>query len=516
MMQAAGSWGTNRAWIPMLLTVALYCVTAVTFACVAAIAIVHVDDRFDVGAASGAMMALAAAARAGVWYPPVFQHGFYGGTRYMPLPILIERVGAAAGGGYLTSAKLIVYAANVALYTLVYLAARRRGAPRPIAAVLVAAVLSSTAGATTSFAIRWDSLATALQLGALVLMSSARSRKSEFAGGLSALAIAVKFTALWGPAAIVTWLLLRRRWSELGRFCAALVLGVAALAAASEALSHGRMAQQIAEFAFAGSTSSSALEGVHRINQLVIRNESELPLMLALALLSLIVAAARRRLGLYELGLIYLIPILFVVMRDQGAYENHLIDLEVLGALVIAGAFRFELARRAALVRVVAITACLLLATGNALRYTLVPDARSAVSDAIHGRVDPRYATHPYPQLTSARSCTLFEDATIPVLSGRRPIVLDAFIVHRLQTKNRAALTHLIARIDAREFHALVLDDRLTDLGWFSTLDFGTALASAMERNYRLATASLGGYFVYLPRGDGSQRPCGQPLTTWG
>ena len=65
---------------------------------VAVLAIAHVDDRYGVTAASGALMGLTAAAHAGVWYPQTYAHGFYAGTRYMPLPNLVALVGRVVGG----------------------------------------------------------------------------------------------------------------------------------------------------------------------------------------------------------------------------------------------------------------------------------------------------------------------------------------------------------------------------------------------------------------------------------
>ena len=83
----------------------LLVVAVATFALVVLLAVVHANDRYDVGAASGSWMGLAAAARNGVWYPPVFANGFYGGTRYMPLPILLQAGASFAAANLLLSAR---------------------------------------------------------------------------------------------------------------------------------------------------------------------------------------------------------------------------------------------------------------------------------------------------------------------------------------------------------------------------------------------------------------------------
>jgi hypothetical protein len=444
-------------------------------------------------------MALAAAAHAGVWYPPTYANGFYGGTRYMPLPILLQAAGRSVGGEYLVSAKLLIYAVNVALYALVFIVVRRRGAPIPVALALVAAILSSSAAATTFFGIRWDSLAILLQLAAVtVVVETSTPRRSALAGFLCALAVLTKLSALWAPAAIVVWLLRsnpRRAPVFLSSLIASTSLGVAGF----ELLSHGRLVDQLRSFAFAGSTHSSRFEGLHRIYQLVLRNERSLPLFLLLAAIAVLFAVARRTAGPYELGLVFLIPILVVVMRDVGAYENHLIDLEVLAGVAVAGLWPRSVTSRSAAVGRLAISVCLVAAIGAAARYTLIPDARAAFRHELRGRPDPRYSVHPQPRVTAQGTCALFEDASIPVLSGQRPVVLDAFIVHRLQTQDAVALSKLERRIARREFKTIALTFPLTDAGWFATLDFGTALASAMRTHYKFA-GTESGFFLYQPR----------------
>ncbi len=496
---------------------ALLAVAALTILLVVLLAASHLDDRYGVGAAGGAFMGLAAAARAGVWYPAAFAHGFYGGTRYAPLPIALQALGASATGSILASAKALVLVTNVALYVVVWIILRRRGAPRALSAALIAAMLASSAGQTTTLGLRWDSLATLLQLTGLLLVAERTTpKRAALAGTAGAFALAAKLSALWGPAAVLVWLLVRDRRSAAW-FAAAYVGVLAALTGLFELLSDGRMVQQLHTFAFAGSESAAATNGIHRLYQLAIRNERLLPLVLALGVAGLVVAGLRRRFGPYELAFCFLVPILIVVMRDYGAYENHLLDLEVLAGIQVAGLWtNVGGARRQQVLRLV-IAACVVLATLNALRYTAIPDARRAASHELRGRADPRYAKRPLPAETAAGTCTLFEDATLPILAGQRPVVLDAFILHRLQRADRPALDDLVQRIDRRRFGTIVLDFPLTDAGWFATLDFGTALADAMRANYRLASETPDG-FLYRPiRPSRRLAPCRKAsLAHWG
>jgi hypothetical protein len=453
-------------------------------------------------------MGLTAAAHAGTWYPPLYAHGFYGGTRYMPLPVLLELAGRGVSGEYLVSAKVLILAVNVALYVLLFRAARRQGAPPLPALAIVATVLVSSAATSTALGFRWDALATLLQLGALGLVVERPARgRMLLAGVLCGLAVATKVTALWGPAAIALWWARRapRRVLELAAAFAATAVIVVAVVAA---LSDGRLLRQLRDFTFAGSGHSSFSEGLHRFYQLGLRDQRALPLFVAVAAAALVVAAAARRFGPYELALVLAVPIVVVVMRDFGAYENHLLDFEVLCGVAVAGLWRRGAPASRRRPAQAVILACLLAATVAAARHTLIPDARAAAAHEWRGRADPRYALHPVPGLVAQGTCALFEDASFPILSGQQPVVLDAFITHRLQTEDRPALLALQRRIERGAFSSIALTVPLTNVGWFQTIDFGTALADAMRAHYRLERTLPGpGLSVYVPR----QRPGAPP-----
>src|SRR5262245_14405971 len=80
---AGASISTSRAASAVLLAAA-----AVVGVCVLLLGVAHVDDRFGVDHVSGSWLGLAAAVRDGVLYPPLHDDGFYGGTRWMPLPFV--------------------------------------------------------------------------------------------------------------------------------------------------------------------------------------------------------------------------------------------------------------------------------------------------------------------------------------------------------------------------------------------------------------------------------------------
>jgi len=50
----------------------------------------NLSDRAFITYQAGSRMGLALYAREGILYPPFLREGFYGGTRMMPIPILLH------------------------------------------------------------------------------------------------------------------------------------------------------------------------------------------------------------------------------------------------------------------------------------------------------------------------------------------------------------------------------------------------------------------------------------------
>lgn len=502
----AGTPARPRRAVRLATYAAVLALALAVLLAVGLLAAVHVDDRYGVGAASGVWMGLSAALRDGVLYPAIYSDGFYGGTRYMPLPVVLEAGAATVSSELLVSAKLLIYAVAVGLYALLYIVARRRGAPLPIAVGLVAAVLATAAGSMTTLGIRWDALATLFQLAAVatVVGHEKSNRRAAVSGLLCALALAAKISAVWAPITLVIWLASVARRS-LRSFLASFIGSCVGLLVIFEGLSSGRLSENLSLFAFGGSDSAPALEGAERLYQFALRDQREGAILILLAGLGVVIAALTRRIGPYEIGLAASIAVLLVVMRDGGAYENHLLDLLVLASVVVAGMWVALPAGRARMLVQALVVGSILVGTLLAVRYTLVPDLRAAASHELRGKPDSRFAVDALGGSLTSNGCDLFEDASIPLLAGQRPVVLDAFMLHRLQTRRQAVLSLLDKRVEQRSFDRIVLTRPLTDVGWFAVLDFGSQLAGTMRDNYTLAEHLDGrGLWIYVPKGRSS------------
>ena len=86
------------------LNLALWIVAAAILSGWVALAALHINDDYRVTHTQGVWLAVAEAARAGHLYPPIFDGEHYAGTRYMPLPILLNALASGVVGDPLIAA----------------------------------------------------------------------------------------------------------------------------------------------------------------------------------------------------------------------------------------------------------------------------------------------------------------------------------------------------------------------------------------------------------------------------
>ena len=169
--------GRDAAW---WLSAACVVGSVLAVAAVALVVAVHVDDRYAVDHASGARIALARHAAHGVLYPPLVAADSVGGTRFMPLPVLLHAGLSRLTGEYLVSGKLLALAAMLAVGLVMFLVLRRRGCPLPLSAGLVGVVLTTQTGLLAVTGLRGDSLPLLLQL--LAVAAAADRARGERPG----------------------------------------------------------------------------------------------------------------------------------------------------------------------------------------------------------------------------------------------------------------------------------------------------------------------------------------------
>jgi hypothetical protein len=487
----------DAKWLSVL-CVALSTVAA---AAVALVVAVHLNDRYAVDHASGARIALARYADQGVLYPPLVGNESFGGTRFMPLPVLLHVVMSRVTHEYLVSGKLLAAATIFAVGVVMFTVLRRSNCPVPIAVGLIAVGVTTQTGLLAATGLRADSLPLLLQVLAVFVASSSSSRRSTWvAAALAALAVTAKLHGLWAPLAIVVWL-----WSSDRRrmrdFIAAYIGSTVVLLGALTIVTEGRFLENVFGLSAAGVTAPGLLlSSPYRLLHLLMAEAPGTWFLLPFALLVVGIAARRRSVGPWELSLVAALLILLVVLSDIGTGGNQLLDVTVLSAIVVGRAIGGALAGLGSTIlwrKACSATLVWVLITGIAV--TLTP----AVQDAVWTiRDSSRYSAEPLAGIANETTALLSEDPYVPVSLRQDPVVLDPFMLPRVGNHHPGALHALVRRIDTKDFDLVVLVERLDNSDWWTNYHFGPEVIAAIERSYTLSER-IQGYDIYRASKEG-------------
>jgi hypothetical protein len=465
---------------------------------------VHVHDTYAVDHVAGAWMALAQYVDHGVLYPRLFDGSAFGGTRYMPFQFVTTAGVARITGEYLVAGKLVTYASALFLLFVLFVLCRRLSRSTLLALGLTGALLSTRAVVGDASTIQGDVLPVALQLSALYLATGPRGEPSDrstvTAAALCALAFFCKLTAVWAPIAIAFWLVRRSR-RRLAIFTASFLGFVVLLFAIFEVASDGRMLDNLTALTLGGER-LGPVQSMTKFVTLGQQSATALWILAPFSVAAFAMGVARRRLDPFLLSLPVAVAILFAALRDIGADANHFIDVEALTAVVIADGIGMVGTAARRLVLPLALTAVL---WAMATSYAVGPrhDTATAVRIAIGHERGP--GARPLPTTVTAADRILSEDPYVDVSRGRRPVVLDPFMLLRIEEKHPRWQAELIRRIDRRAFTKVVTEYPLDSSRWWRFHHFGAPVVAAILRSYRLVpvndgASSFGTYLVYEPR----------------
>jgi hypothetical protein len=462
----------------------------------------HLQDRYGVLHVQGAWMNLAKYANEGIVYPPLFDGEQYGGTRWMPLPILLNAAAARITGEYLVSGKLVGLVLTAGLLVLVFFTLRRLETPRALSGALAGSIMATDPGRIAGTTLGGDVLPVMLQVGALVVASSGRKKHSLLvAGALAGLALASKTTGVWAALALFTWLGLDRRWRDLALFGGAFVATTVLVLGAVELISGGRFSDNLIVLTFAGV--GGGVGPVRAPNQILYQLANfglAAWVLVPFAVVGALTAQRPRRISVYHIALGWAFLLLLVAYTDVGTGFNQLLDVVVLTVLAVGHlASRLDASGlRSSLATVLPLVVIWGVATGIVL--TLVPDVRATVEGSSLG-----YPMHPLADRVAPSDEILSEDPYIPLSLGRKPVVLDPFMLRRLDGVDPEAVDQLIERIEHQEFAYLSMIEPLTPADtdtvsrdWWDQFHFGLRVVEAMRRAYVLEGV-VDRYYVYRP-----------------
>lgn len=446
---------------------------------------------------AGTWLALARSAGDGTLYPPLFDGEHFGGTRFMPVPIVLHGGLGALLGDELVAGKLLAAVLFACLLALVVVVLRRERCPWPLALVLAGTLLVTGTGLVAGTGIRHDTLPVLLQLGALALVAGSTGRRALLAAGaLCALALAAKLSAVWAPLAIAVWLGVRDR-GRLASFGAAFLGSATLLLAAFEVLSRGRLGDNVVGLGSAGSRGFESLAWeLDRLRFVLADGLGPARLLVAAALVVVGVAVWRRRPTLYDLALAWSAAVLAVVLADRGAFTNQLLDVQVLAIVVVgAAAARLPALHGTA----VAVGVLAIGIAGYVDRVEPLAAARALVDRDTSSLPEAARRLRPGERVLS-------EDPFVPVSLGQRPVVLDPFMLWSLAREHPTWRDDLVRRIEAQEFDAVVLffspEERTESESvafWYRAQHLGPELVDAIERRYR-PTEQAGDRWILRPR----------------
>jgi hypothetical protein len=488
----------RRPTIARLLSIALVASSLAIFAIWGWLAVTHVDDRYRIDHVSGVHMALAWDANHGVLYRPLYDGARYGGTRYMPLPIVVDAFAERVSGSYLMSGKLLSYGYFVGLLILTFALLVKSDSGWPLALALAAVLPATEVGLAASMNARSDALPVLLQIGAIgLILHRPRSTPTVVGGILAAAAFVTKTTAVWGAVAIVVWLWPRDRRRAM-RFLASYAVSLLALIAVFALLSRGRLFSNVFGLSTAGAAGIGPfVRAPYRFFHEAIPHAMGGLFLVPIALAA-ILWTGRRRASPWTIALIVNAVLLIVILADRGTGWNQFIDGVVLLALV-AGTWVGDLPESQPLRRFAVTFLGLTVVWANVvgLAFVLGPDIKESLGPAFSAAM----TAHPLADAARGKMM-LSEDPYVPVSLGETPVVLDPFMLIEIGRRDPSAIDDLRDRIARRDFDLIVLRVPLDDpsaRSWFREEAFGTEIADAIRKDYAYDRWTAG-YYLYRPK----------------
>jgi hypothetical protein len=436
------------------------------------LAVVHSQDLFHVDHASRVRVALAWMTHSGVRYPPVVDGFQYAGTRFLPLPTELHSALFAVLPDLITAGKILVYFSAIAAAVLALRAMTIRGVPRSLAMGGLALLVTTPAVLFTTLGIRWDALALAFQLAALLLVDR---RSAEVANGrllplagaaaLCTAALFTKSTALWGSAALLVWLTFRNRRSAVLFLCMASGMSVA-LFGAYQWLTDGSFWENLTAVSTAGMEGGFSL--ARALERFVVYNyrKSALALLVMVLVPCALIPVLRTKerpwrdriasLSVYEWAFLFSTSGTVLLMSDVGVAENHFLDFLTIGVIVFTAALSKEAKRPQRLTNAsLAAQYAILLVVCASLPLTVGGDVRAAVEPApvTEGGLSTRHLAG----LVDQNESYLSEDPLIHVLNDDAPIILDSWVFNRLVADGRISDEPLIRQIETGVYQSIVL-----------------------------------------------------------
>jgi hypothetical protein len=447
---------------------------------------------------SGVWLALARDTSDGIFYRPLWNGAEYGGTRYFPMLFVPIAGLMRTGVGAVPAGVTVSMLGLAALATAVAVLLRRLAVPPSLVALGTALAIAPYFVHQTGFAIRCEPIAAAFAIAGLAVLVPLNARADStkhllLAAALFVCAFMTKVTCVYAPAAAAVALFLAGRRMAALRLAAATGIGAALFLLALNAASQGRAIESFRACALAGSSVFSLLTpvAITRLVQLIGTSH----LLTVVFLLTAAAAVIARRMDLPVLYLAATLAITAVIFTSPGTIlTSQIVDAYVAAVVVLTTITAARNDRLRAVGFVVLSVLTIWTAGQNIERVSRMIDEGVAHS-----------GTEASEQLAAAvDACdgpVVSESPLIPILAGRRPVMLDPFAFH-VVALNRPDVGHdLVERLRRREFACVVLEqDPATPKGraWYTNVNLTEAAMEAVLQHYALDRTIAGERF-YRP-----------------
>lgn len=506
LQQSAGTW-TRRLTAAISITAIVVPVATVCW---------HLFDYFGLEHGGAVWVAMADWAGRGKVMPPLSFDGYYAGTRYMPLPIVVQSWCADLVGSDVAGGRIVSLGGVVALAAALMFAFRRIGLRWTPSLVLIAGVLMTPAINFSIVSVRNDALPAGVQIIAVSILADRRRAERWTAwlqaGLLAGLAVTWKASAIWCLGAVCLHVVLQRhRFAELRRHYLSFFAGATASLAVGGCVSviatGGRIFSNFGAVLF--SSEYSALS----VNLWARPFVTSIITGLALAAPVVCYGVLRLVAGsdvppIWKAATIACAAFTTLIFVDyQGASINHLVDLLALGVLGVAWAVSADPGpanqRHATVAMATAATLILACIIGNwygTLRTT------------VRGSTVPAYSLD---GIVVGPGPILSENPLVNIAIGQRPVIADPFAFRRMAIKHPEFKADIIRRVQAHEFAAVVLLARAgrENSAWYRDGSWGVDVFDAICGSYHSDAIIGGGKFeLYLPgepAGLPASSPCG-------
>jgi hypothetical protein len=480
--------------------VLIACMVALTAAVLAVDSAISLASGTYLNLGSGVWLALARDTRDGVFYRPLWNGAEYGGTRYFPmlfLPIAgLMRAGVAAVPAGVTVSMLGLAALGAAVALLL----RRLAVAPALVALGTALAVAPYFVHQTAFAIRCEPIAAAFAifgLAALVPLDarSESTRRLLLAATLFVCAFMTKVTCVYAPAAATLTLLIAGRRTAALKLATATALGGVLFLVVLHLVSNGRAIESFRACALAGSSVWSLMTPAAIVRLVQLLGTSHLLTAVFLMTAAAIVLSRRRWPELPVLYVVMACGVTAVIFTSPGTIlTSQIVDAYVAAVVLLTtiAAAQSGWRRPAACGVLIALT--LWAAAQNIVRISQMVD-----QDVVRSGRESRG------QLVAAvNRCgdrIASESPLIPVLAGRRPVLLDPFAFHVVALNRPDIGDDLVERIRRREFGCVVLEqDPGSPKGraWYTNVNLTENVMDAVLQHYTLDRTIAGERF-YRP-----------------